>query len=202
MDLFGFAFAVLLIELTPGPNMAWLVSLTLSEGRRSGLAAITGIAAGLAANATLSVLAASFILGQSDLLAKSIALLGAAMMVWLAWEGWRGEGESSTSSVPPDNARRNLVAGFVINLFNPKATLFLVTVMPQFVTGGRPSYAQALGLGAVSVTVATLVHLGLVAAAGPLRPVLMDESRAVIVRRLLALAMLGVAVWFVWKAFL
>ena len=54
MDLLGFAFAVLLIELTPGPNMGWLVALTLAEGRRSGLAATAGIALGLAGNAAVS----------------------------------------------------------------------------------------------------------------------------------------------------
>jgi threonine/homoserine/homoserine lactone efflux protein len=201
MDLFGFALAVLLIELTPGPNMAWLVALAVSEGRRSALAAISGIAAGLTLNAAISVLAASFILRQSDLLARSIALLGAAMMVWLAWEGWRGAGESSTSTMPSETRRRSFLAGFAINLLNPKSTLFLVTVMPQFVPGGQPTYFQALGLGAVSVGIATLVHLALIAAAGPLRPILLDERRAVPVRRLLALAMLGVAAWFVWKAF-
>ena len=66
IDLAGFALAVLLIELTPGPNMGWLVTLTLAEGRRAGLGAITGIALGLAANAALSVLAASVILAQRD----------------------------------------------------------------------------------------------------------------------------------------
>lgn len=202
MDILGFTLAVLLIELTPGPNMAWLVALTVAEGRRSALAAVTGIATGLTINAGLSVLAASFILRQSDLLAQGIALLGAAMMVWLAWEGWRGEGESSTSTVPAHTTRRSFLAGFAINLLNPKATLFFVTVMPQFVPGGQPSYTQALILGAVSVGIATLVHLALVAAAGPLRPFLTDERRAVLVRRLLALAMLGVAGWFLWKAFL
>lgn len=64
-DLTGYALAVLLIELTPGPNMAWLVGLTLSEGQRSGMAAILGVALGLAANAGLSVLRASYILTQS-----------------------------------------------------------------------------------------------------------------------------------------
>ena len=144
--------------------------------------------------------------GQPDLeillrhRAALFGLLGAAMMVWLAWEGWRGEGESSTSNIPPDTSQRNLVAGFVINLLNPKATLFLVTVMPQFVAGGQPSYAQALSLGAVSVVVATLIHLALVFAAEPLRPALMDSARAKLVRRILALAMLGVAAWFISKA--
>ena len=81
----GFALAVLLIELTPGPNMAWLVTLTLAEGRRAGLGAIAGVALGLAANAAISVLAASLILGQGPALTRGISVLAAAMMAWLAW---------------------------------------------------------------------------------------------------------------------
>ena len=54
LDWFGFALAVLLVEITPGPNMAWLVSLTLAEGRRAGLAATAGVAIGLALNAALA----------------------------------------------------------------------------------------------------------------------------------------------------
>lgn len=201
MDILGFAFAVILIELTPGPNMAWLVALTLSEGRRSGLAAIAGIAAGLATNAALSVLAASFILRHGDWLGKGIAVAGAAMMAWLAWEAWRDQGRSSSAKVPDNTARRNLVAGFTINLLNPKATLFLITVMPQFVSSRQPTYPEALTLGSVSVTIATLVHLALVFGAERLRPLLNQGHRAALVRRVLALAMLGVGAWFLAKAF-
>ena len=81
IDLAGFALAVLLIELTPGPNMGWLVTLTLAEGRRAGLGAIIGIALGLSANAALSVLAASIILAQGP------AQRGARANGWLE-VGW------------------------------------------------------------------------------------------------------------------
>ena len=201
MDLIGFALAVLLIELTPGPNMGWLVALTLAEGRRAGLAAISGIALGLASNAVLSVLAASFILRQSAILAQGIAVLGAAMMVFLAWQAWRMAGETSPSATPASTARRNALAGFSINLLNPKATLFFVTVMPQFVAGGRPTYAQGLAMAAISVSVATAVHLALILGAERIRPALMAEGRALMVRRVLAVVMLGVGAWFLAKAF-
>ncbi|MFZ4690554.1 MAG: LysE family transporter, partial [Polymorphobacter sp.] len=56
MDLLGFALAVLLIELTPGPNMAWLAGLAATEGRRSGLAAVAGVAIGLLGNGALAAL--------------------------------------------------------------------------------------------------------------------------------------------------
>ncbi|WP_299194501.1 LysE family translocator [uncultured Erythrobacter sp.] len=202
MDLLGFAFAVLLVELTPGPNMAWLVALTLSEGRRSGLAAITGIATGLAANATISVLAVSFVLQHSEWLARGISLLGAVMMAWLAWEAWQGEGESSPTNVPRDKTQRSFAAGFTINLLNPKATLFFITVMPQFVSDARPTYVQAITLAGISVLIATLVHLALVFAAEPLRPILIDKGRAIPIRRVLALIMLCVGGWFLSRALL
>lgn len=202
VDLIGFALAVLLIELTPGPNMGWLVALSLSEGRRSGLAAVTGIALGLASNAVLSVLAASFVLQQSAVLARGIAFLGAAMMAYLAWQAWRETGESSPDRMPVRAVQRHALAGFTINLLNPKATLFFVTVMPQFVPGGRPSYTQGLTMAAISVTIASAVHLALILGAGRMRTVVMSDGRALAIRRVLALGMLAVGVWFLAKAFL
>ena len=201
IDLAGFALAVLIIELTPGPNMAWLVTLTLSEGRRAGLAAIGGVAAGLAANAAVSVLAASLILAQGDGLTQVMSVLAAAMMGWLAWEAWRDAGESSPAATPRRSEDRHVLAGFVINLLNPKSALFMITVMPQFVAGSQPTFAQGLTLAAISVGIATAIHLALVLSAGHVRAALMAEARARIVRRVLALAMLGVAVWFLAKAF-
>jgi len=202
----GFALAVLLVELTPGPNMGWLVTLTLAEGRRAGLGAIAGVALGLAANAALSVLAASFILAQGPALAQGVSLLAAAMMAWLAWQAWSDAGESSPTATPRDSSprlvnQRHALAGFVINLINPKAALFFITVMPQFIPGGQPRFGQGLMMAAISVTIATTIHLALVLGAGRARAVLMAESRAKIVRRILAVAMLGVALWFALKAF-
>ncbi len=200
IDLLGFALAVLIVELTPGPNMAWLVTLTLSEGRRAGLGAIGGVALGLAANAVLAVLAASFILAQDAGLTRGVSVLAAAMMAWLAWEAWREAGESSPAITPEPGAERHALAGFLINLLNPKSALFMITVMPQFVSGGRPDFAQRLALAAVSIAIATTIHLALVLGAERARAALMAETRARTVRRVLALAMLAVGVWFLAKA--
>ncbi|MEE4338932.1 LysE family translocator [Erythrobacter sp.] len=201
LDIAGFALAVLLVELTPGPNMGWLVALTLSQGRRAGLGAIGGIALGLAANAGASVIAASWLLRRSEGLAQAMAVLGAAMMAWLAWQAWREAGESSTASTPQSPSQRHFLAGFLINLLNPKATLFFVTVMPQFVPGARPTYGEGLVLAGVSVAIATAIHLALILGAERLRGLLASSAREAAVRRVLALAMLAVGAWFLAKAF-
>lgn len=201
MDLLGFALAVLLVELTPGPNMAWLIALTLGEGRRAGLGAIGGIAIGLAGNAGASVLATSWLLRRSEGLVQAIAILGAAMMAWLAWQAWREAGESSTAATPRKAVGKHFMAGLLINLLNPKATLFFVTVMPQFVESARPTYAEGLIFAAVSVAIATAIHLGLILGAGRLRPLLMSGRRSGLLRKALAIAMLAVGVWFLARAF-
>lgn len=200
MDIAGFALAVLLIELTPGPNMGWLVALTLADGKRAGLAAISGIALGLAGNAALSVVAASFILAQDAALAQVMSVLAAAMMGWLAWQAWRMSGNASAIAIPRAVTRPNFFAGLVINLLNPKSALFFITVMPQFVAGGQPSLPQGLTMAAISVSIATAVHLALVLGAGRMRPFLLARNRATLVRRVLAVGMVGVALWFLAKA--
>ncbi len=202
MDFVGFALAVLLIELTPGPNMGWLVALTLTEGRRSGFAAVSGIALGLACNAGLSVVGATYVLANSAVTGKIIAVFGAAMMSYLALNTWRDTGESSPVVTPRAPARHNFLAGFMINLVNPKAALFFISVMPQFIPGGQPSYAEGLTMAAISVVIATAIHLGLILGAEQIRPLLMVSKRAEMVRRILGLGMLGVGLWFLVKAFL
>jgi threonine/homoserine/homoserine lactone efflux protein len=197
MDLTGFALAVLLIELTPGPNMAWLVALVLGEGRKAGLAAIGGVALGLLANGLIAAVGASALLAALPQAASLVGFAGAAMMLYLAWEAWRASGETSPASVPREAPGRHFFAGFAINLFNPKAALFFLAVAPQFVAGGAPSIRQAITLALISVGIATAVHFLLIFGAASIRPVLLEPGRAKLVRRVLALAMVGVAAWFV-----
>ncbi|WP_240505997.1 LysE family translocator [Erythrobacter colymbi] len=200
IDLVGFAIAVLIVELTPGPNMAWLATLTISEGRRAGLGAVAGVTLGLAANAALSVLAASVILETDGPLGRAVSLLAAAMMTWLAWDAWKGSADTAQFE-RAGRSGRHALAGFALNLLNPKAALFLVAVMPQFVPGGQPTIPQGFVFAATSVTIATVIHLALVFGAERARGALLAEARARMVRRVLAVAMLGVAAWFLTKAF-
>src|SRR4029077_5542638 len=137
MNLFTFLLAVLLLELTPGPNMAYLATLALSRGRSAGLIATAGVAFGLAVHATVAGLGAGVLIQQYPLLYDVLRWIGVGYLLYLSWEGWRTEKE-----VSPERADLAVMAGplflrgFLSNVFNPKSILFFVSVLPTFVATG------------------------------------------------------------------
>ena len=192
LDIAGFAAAVLLIELTPGPNMAWLAGLAATEGRRSGLGAVAGIALGLLANGILAALGLATLLKAMHALLNGLRIAGAAMMVWLAIEAWRG----AEKAPPPTATRRAFTTGALLNLLNPKAYLFFVVVAPEFLGGRTLGLSEALTLAVVSTGIATAIHLAIVLAGSHAQAWLADPQRTKWVRRGFAVVMLGVAASF------
>ena len=187
-----FAAAVLAIELTPGPNMAWLATLSLSEGRRAGLLATAGVALGLCANALIAALGLAALLAADPALLGLLHWAGALFMAVLAVNAWRQAGEP----LPPGTRNaRHFGAGLVLNLLNPKALVFFVAVVPPFLDGRAPTLPQAMALAGVSVAIATMVHLALVLGAGRAHRWLAAGRAVTMVRRALALVMAGVALW-------
>lgn len=196
MDIIGFALAVLLIELTPGPNMAWLAGLAATEGRRCGLAAVAGVALGLLANGVLAALGLAALLQTAPQLWNILRFAGGAMMLWLAIEAWRGTGDGSRSTRPVRSRGRAFATGALINLLNPKAYIFFLVVAPQFLNGEVLGIRNALILSVVSVVIATSIHLSIVIAGSAAHEWLSDPRRTKIVRRAFAVIMLAVALSF------
>jgi threonine/homoserine/homoserine lactone efflux protein len=196
VDLTGFALAVLLIELTPGPNMAWLAGLAATEGRRRGLAAVAGVALGLSANGVLAAVGLAALLQAAPQLWIALRLAGAAMMAWLAVETWRGAARTDSRRPSDGPVGRAFGTGALINLLNPKAYIFFLVVAPQFTGGAQLDLRGALVLCLVSVTIATAIHLAIVLAGSGAHAWLNDPARTVVVRRGFAVVMMGVAVSF------
>lgn len=199
INWFEFAIAVLVIELTPGPNMAWLAALSLAEGRRAGWVATAGIGIGLALNAMLAALGLVELLSVRPGLQSGLRWAGVALMLWLAWQAWR-EADMVAKATEPRGAGRHFVSGLLVNLFNPKALLFFVVVVPPFLGGAAPSIPQAMGFAAISVGLATAVHLAIVAGGARTHGLISDPRRMQKVRRVMALIMLGVALWLASSA--
>ncbi|WP_339746393.1 LysE family translocator [uncultured Maricaulis sp.] len=193
-SLLTFAFTVLVIELTPGPNMAWLAVLSVNEGRRAGLAAVAGIALGLGLVGLAAALGLGAVIERSDMLYGLLRWGGVSFLFYLAWEGWREAGETAPVEAS-QGLRRYFLRGFVINILNPKAALFYIAVFPEFIDPAGPVAQQAVMLAAISVLIATLIHLAIIALAGSARLLLDNRPRRLIVQRALSLLLVAVALW-------
>lgn len=196
--LAAFALTALLIELTPGPNMVYLAILTLSEGRRAGFAAVAGVALGLFIIGLITALGLSALVLNSPALYQVFRWGGVFYLLWLAWGGWHDAGISPDRAVSANERARYFVRGLVTNLLNPKAGVFYIAVLPSFVDPVRPLVPQAMLLSAVFVVIATAIHASIVTLAGAALPLLENRRRSTIVRRVLSLALIGVAAWLAW----
>jgi threonine/homoserine/homoserine lactone efflux protein len=193
--LAGFAATCLVIELTPGPNMGYLAVLSASSGRRAGFAAALGVALGLLIVGLGAALGLAAVIANSRWLYEMLRWAGVLYMLWLAWEGWHGEAETSpgTAANATDNARL-FARGLITNLLNPKAGIFYLAILPTFVDPARPLVGQTITLSLIYVTIATLVHSAIVLLADATRPWLQGR-RSVLIRRVLSLLLALIALW-------
>ncbi len=176
--------------------MAYLAVLSASVGRRAGFAATLGVALGLLIVGLAAALGLAAAISNSRWLYEMLRWGGALYLLWLAWEGWRGEEETSPGKA--DAATENskfFMRGLVTNLLNPKAGIFYIAILPTFVDETRPLVGQTVTLSFIYVAVATLIHGTIVLLADAARPWLEDERRSMIVRRVLSLLLVGIAIW-------
>ncbi len=196
-DLYApFLLTTLLIELTPGPNMAWLALTSASQGRRSAFAAVAGIALGLALLAAASAVGLAELATRSHLVFGLLRYAGVAYLLWLAWKAWTGE-----DGLSPDIANQNAFGawfrhGLLLNLLNPKAAVFFITVLPAYVSADAPVAPQTAALSASYVAVATAIHLIIVAFAGQAHKWISVGNRSHIIRRIFAGLLAAIAIWF------
>ncbi|MFM5917653.1 MAG: LysE family translocator [Novosphingobium sp.] len=193
IDWLGFIIAITILELTPGVNMAWLAGLALTKGRRAGLAATAGIAIGLTLNAMLAGAGLAELVQSHPEYQSGLRYAGAVLMLFLAWRTWIDRSTEPT----PNDGRNGFLAGLLLNTFNPKAFVFFLVIVPPFLSGGPLQLRQAFALGAISVALATAVHLFIVLSAGRAHAWLVDSQRTRTVRQVMAVVMVGVAVWFI-----
>lgn len=188
-----------LIELTPGPNMAYLAIVGVSQGRKPGYAAVAGVALGLAIVGVAAALGLAAAINASPALYHALRGVGVIYLLWLAYEGWQEADEDIEHAPLGASNALYFRRGMITNLLNPKAAVFYIAVLPGFVEPAGPIMPQTLLLSATYVTVATVIHFAIVTAAGAMRPLLEDPQRSRNVRRGLSMALALVAIWFAWK---
>jgi len=188
-----------IVEITPGPNMAWLAALSLSRGWQAGLDAVAGVALGLSVYGIVAALGVAAVIDSSRYLYEALRWAGIAYLLWLAWEAWSSADE--TASVTGSHERLSAFRrGLITNLLNPKAAVFYIAILPDFVAPQASGIlTQTLSLSAVYVAIATAIHALIVILASRLRGFVEDPARMRPIRRMLAIALAGVAIWLGWS---
>ena len=167
-DPWMFVVAGLLLNLTPGADVAYTVSRAASQGARAGVVAALGIGAGCIFHVALATLGISAAIAASPLAFSVLKLLGAGYLAWLgaglllAARRTLAAGRAAEDAAPARAAQplsRVFRDGVLINATNPKVALFFIAFLPQFVRADAPGQTAALWLlGLVFTVNGTLVN--------------------------------------------
>jgi len=170
--LLAFVGASLVLALTPGPAVVYIVARTLAQGRSRGLASVLGVALGNLANAAGAALGLAAVFAVSSAAFSVVKWAGAAYLVYLGIRMWRAAPAvgTGTPQMLLQPLRRVFRDGFLVALLNPKTTLFFAAFLPQFMDTGANPLAQTLALGTVFVCIACCTDLVYVLAASFLAP--------------------------------
>jgi threonine/homoserine/homoserine lactone efflux protein len=182
--LAAFALASLVLAVTPGPGVLYIVTRTLAQGRRAGLASVAGVALGNLGNALVAALGLAALLAISAWAFDVVRLAGAAYLVYLGIVALRGAAPvASAAGLDATPLRRILREGFVVALLNPKTAIFFAAFLPQFMDPTGSAVRQSLGFGAAFVAIAACTDTAYVLAASAAAPILSKLRRAAAIGR-------------------
>jgi threonine/homoserine/homoserine lactone efflux protein len=188
-------FAVALgMVLTPGPNMMYLVSRSITQGRRAGVISLGGVAVGFLMYMAGANLGLSLIFLAVPELYLAVKLAGAAYLGWLAWKTLRPGGASlfEPQQLTANTSRRLFAMGLMTNLLNPKIAVMYLSLIPQFVDPAAGNVLlQGFLLGGVQIAVALTVNFAIVLISGTLATFLVRRPSWLRVQRYLMGTVLG-----------
>jgi threonine/homoserine/homoserine lactone efflux protein len=165
----GVLLVALAIVLTPGPNMIYLVSRSLSQGRRAGLVSLLGTLTGFVIYMTLANLGLGGVFLTIPWVHVTVRIAGAAYLFWLAWRAVQpgGIGVFEARQIPRDPTVRLYRMGLLTNLLNPKAAVLYLALIPQFIDPARGHVlAQGFLLSSLQICVSGTVNTAFIIASG------------------------------------
>jgi threonine/homoserine/homoserine lactone efflux protein len=195
--LLAFVGASLVLALTPGPAVVYIVARTLAQGRACGLSSVLGVALGNFANAVGAALGLAALFAVSSTAFTVVKWAGAAYLVYLGIRMWLAT--PAVADAAPQASRKPLRRvfrdGFVVALLNPKTTLFFAAFLPQFMDAHASPLMQTLALGGVFIGIACCTDLFYVLTASLVAPRLGRATRhAVWGNRLAGTSFIGLGV--------
>ena len=156
-----FTGAGLLLNVTPGPDLLYILGRSVSQGRQAGVVSALGIGAGCLFHVTAAALGVSALVLAMPVAYDAVRWAGALYLVWLGVKALRSRGSSlEVQALEATSPRRIFVQGVITNALNPKVALFFLAFLPQFADPTRgPLAPQLLLLGAIFTVNGTLVCL-------------------------------------------
>lgn len=195
--LLVFFSASLLLGITPGPDNLFVLSQSISYGSRAGLLVVVGLCTGLFFHTGLVAAGVGALIVTSPNLFMLVKLLGAAYLLYLAWQNWKTgkqtQGLQKVTALTPWQLYRR---GIIMNATNPKVTIFFLAFLPQFVDQAQSSVVgQVVSLGAIFITATLLVFGAVALIAGRLSSVLQQSSNQIVwLHRVMAVFFVGLAI--------
>ena len=175
-DVLMFAAACLVMVLTPGPNMIYLISRSICQGRKAGVTSLLGVVAGFFVHMLAAAIGLTAVFLAVPLAYEALKWAGALYLLWMAWQAVRPGARSpfEARELLPDAPSRLVLMGFLTSVLNPKVAMFYLSIFPQFISPEHGSLViQSILLGLTQISVSFTVNL------------------------LIALFASGIAVWFV-----
>jgi threonine/homoserine/homoserine lactone efflux protein len=197
-SLLAFALISLGLVLTPGPNMIYLVSRSITQGPVAGIVLLGGVALGFVFYRLCAAFGVTALLFAVPYAYDALRLAGAAYLLWMAWQAVRPGGQSpfQVRKLAPDGPRKLFAMGFVTNLLNPKIAMLYLALLPQFIDpNGASVLDQSLVLGAIHIGISVSVQTMITLAAGSIALFLNRRPSWLLIQRwLMGTVLAGLAV--------
>lgn len=203
-NLIAFAFIALGMVLTPGPNMVYLISRSISQGRLAGLISLGGVALGFVFYLLCAAFGITALVMAVPFAYDTLRFAGALYLLYLAWQAVKPGGRSAfeVREIPKDSPRKLFMMGFLTNLLNPKIAVMYLSLLPQFIDPAAGSVlSQSIALGLTQIMVSVSVNALIAVAAGTIAMFLTSRPTWIVVQRwLMGTVLAALAVKMVTEA--
>ncbi|PST83412.1 lysine transporter LysE [Pedobacter yulinensis] len=161
-DILVFAFAAFILVISPGPNMIYLISRSITQGKKAGLISLLGVACGFLFHILMVAYGLTALLFAVPLAYTALKVCGVGYLLYLAFQAVRPNGTNvfaATRDLPADKPGKLFRIGLFTNVLNPKTAVFYMSLFPQFIHPEHGSVAaQCLQLGFVQIAVSFSIN--------------------------------------------
>ena len=192
-NLIAFASLAVAVVLTPGPNLIYMISRSITQGRLAGIIAFGGVAVGFVVYLLCAAFGLTAIVFAVPYAYDALRFVGAAYIAWLAFEALRPGGKSpfQVRTLPVASTRRLFLMGLLTSLLNPKMAIFYLALLPNFIDPAGNVLGQSIALGSLHIVISITINMGIACAAGSIAAFLMARPKWLLAQRWVMGTMLG-----------